>query len=139
MPTFPVSEAKARNLEIRMTELGVSEADLIENFIRGSGAGGQKINKTSVTVQLKHVPSGIEVRCQAGRSQAMNRFFARRLLVEKLEERLFQKKSQKQQAIAKLKRQKRKRSKRAKEKILESKKHQSEKKRQRAKVSQTGQ
>lgn len=133
MPDFPVSESKKNDLEARMLKLGVQESDLIESFIRGGGAGGQKINKTSCVVWLKHVPSGVEVRCQESRSQALNRFFARRLLVEKLEEKIQGAASVKQQAIEKIRRQKRKRSKRAKEKILKEKKHRSDQKKQRAK------
>ena len=125
---FPVSESKENDLLRRMQALGILESDLVEDFVRGSGAGGQKINKTSVVVTLHHVPTGIAVRCQETRSQAMNRFFARRILVEKIEERLFKKQSEKQHAIEKVKRQKRKRSKRAKEKMLEGKSRHGEKK-----------
>lgn len=123
-----VSEAKIKELESRMARLGILESDLEEEFIRGSGAGGQKINKTSVVVQLRHLPSGVQVRCQESRSQAFNRFMARRMLVEKLEERILKEKSERRQKAEKIRRQKRKRSKRAKEKMLEGKRHQSEKK-----------
>ncbi len=126
--TFPVSKPKADDLARRMQRLGILEQDLVEEFIRGSGAGGQKINKTSVAVQLTHPASGIQVRCQQGRSQAMNRFFARRLLVEKLEERIFKEKSKRQSEIEKIRRQKRRRSQRAKQKMLEGKKRTSQKK-----------
>lgn len=125
---FPVSETKIHDLLRRMERLGLQEGDLEENFIRGSGAGGQKINKTSVVVHLRHKPSGCEVRCQESRSQALNRFLARRLLVEKLEEKIFEEKSEKQKQIEKIRRQKRRRSRRAKEKILKAKKFVSEKK-----------
>ena len=124
----PISNAKQRDLSMRMARLGIHEPDLQEDFIRGGGPGGQKINKTSVAVQLVHLPSGIRVRCQAGRSQAMNRFLARRLLVEKLEEKILRERSARRQEVEKIRRQKRKRSKRAKEKVLEGKKHQAEKK-----------
>ncbi len=123
-----ISDAKVRDLEARMARLGVLESDLEEEFIRGSGAGGQKINKTSVVVQLRHLPSGLMVRCQESRSQAFNRFLARRLLVEKLEERVLKEKSERRQKIEKIRRQKRKRSKRAKEKMLEGKRRHAEKK-----------
>lgn len=125
MGKFKVSVEKETELLQRMEALGIFEEDLIENFIKGSGSGGQKINKTSSCVQLKHVPTGIEVRCQKERSQALNRFFARRELCEKLEEQIQGKASKKQQAIEKLRRQKRKRSKRAKEKMLDEKHKQS--------------
>ena len=126
--TPTISPRKQQELMQAMEKLGIRENDLSEEFIRGSGAGGQKINKTSVVVQLSHIPSGISIRCQQGRSQAMNRFYARRLLVEKIEEKLLAEKSARQQLIEKIRRQKRKRSKRAKEKVLQAKKHQSEKK-----------
>ncbi len=111
-----------------MDRYQIKESDLIENFIRGSGAGGQKINKTSSCVQLLHSPTGIEVRCQASRSQALNRFYARRILVEKIARQIEGEKSAKEQQIEKIRRQKRRRSKRAKEKMLANKKHQAAKK-----------
>lgn len=128
MPLFPVSPEKQRLLEERMTRLGVSEADLIENFVKGSGAGGQKINKTAVAVFVRHVPSGIAVKCQESRSQALNRFLARRLLCDKLEARRLGLQSEDEQRREKIRRQKRKRSKRAKEKMLGDKRHHAEKK-----------
>lgn len=68
-----------------MNRLGLRETDLVEKFVRSSGPGGQHVNKTSTCVYLKHLPSGIEVKIQAGRSQALNRFLARRAIVETLE------------------------------------------------------
>lgn len=129
-----ISDSKQKDLEARMLRLGVREEDFEEDFVRGSGAGGQKINKTSVVVALKHKPTGIFVRCQESRSQALNRFLARRLLIEKLEEKVFKEKSAKRQAIEKIRRQKRKRSKRAKDKMLEGKKHRGEIKKSRGKI-----
>jgi len=115
-------------LEGKMMRLGLFEKDLIEKFVRGSGKGGQKINKTSNCVWLKHVPTGLEVKCQQSRSREENRFFAMRLLTEKYESQILKVKTEKQQEIEKIRRQKRKRSKRAKEKMLHNKKFQSEKK-----------
>src|SRR3989338_1422325 len=128
MNSFPVSLTKEEALQKRMEKLGLDESDLEESFTHGSGAGGQKINKTSVVVLLKHIPTGLQVRCQQSRSQALNRFLARRLFVEKLEEKILGEKSRKQQEIEKIRRQKRKRSKRAKEKMLANKKHRAGKK-----------
>lgn len=119
---FPVSESKLNDLLARMKALNLKESDLEESFVKGSGSGGQKINKTSSLVWLKHKASGIEVKCQTSRQQSLNRFLARRLLVEKLETQILARHSQKQHEIEKIKRQKRKRSKRAKAKILDSKK-----------------
>jgi protein subunit release factor B len=125
MPEYPVSPPKVAELETRMAKLGMHESDLEESFIRSSGAGGQNVNKVSTCVQIVHRPSGLSVRCQRERSQAMNRFIARRLLCDKLEERVLGAQSARQQAAEKIRRQKRKRSKRAKERILEAKRHQS--------------
>lgn len=82
--TFAVSAEKNAELRRQMAELGVREEDLEERFVRSSGSGGQHVNKSSTCVQLRHRPSGIEVRCSAGRSQSLNRFLARRLLVERI-------------------------------------------------------
>lgn len=125
---FPVSDAKIIELALRMQRCGMRESDLVEEFVRGAGPGGQKINKASIAVYIKHLPSGLEVKCQESRSQALNRFLARRMLLEKIEQKLFKQASQKEQAVQKLRRQKRKRSKRAKDKMLADKKHHSQKK-----------
>jgi protein subunit release factor B len=85
MPEFAVSEEKSRWLVEKMAALGVREEDLEERFIRSSGKGGQHVNKSSTCVYLKHRPSGIEVKCMVDRSQSVNRFLARRELVERLE------------------------------------------------------
>jgi len=111
-----------------MRRFGVKEKDLKERFIRSSGRGGQNVNKVSTCVYLKHIPSGIEVKCARERSQAMNRFLARRILVGKIEEAILGRASEERKRIEKIRRQKRKRSKRAKEKMLADKKKKSEKK-----------
>jgi peptide chain release factor len=131
MSTFGVSPEKEAALQERMTKLGIRQEDLIEKFIRSGGHGGQNVNKTSTCVYLKHIPTGTEVKCQQERSQALNRFLARRLLADKIENQILGKQSAEQQKIEKLRRQKRKRSKRAKEKMLADKHHQSEKKQSR--------
>ncbi len=106
----------------RMEKLGILEKDLEERFILGSGRGGQKVNKTSSCVYLKHIPSSIEIKCQKERSRTLNRYYARKLLCEKLEESIFKEKSTKQRAIEKIRRQKRKRTKRGQQKVLRDKK-----------------
>ncbi|MFH2137384.1 MAG: peptide chain release factor-like protein [Candidatus Omnitrophota bacterium] len=128
---FGVTQGKIDLLLKKMQKLGIRESDIKERFIRSQGPGGQNVNKTSTCVYLKHLPSGIEVKCQRERSQALNRFLARKTLAAKIENQILGKKSEEQQQIAKLKRQKRKRSKRAKEKILKLKKMHSEKKQSR--------
>lgn len=124
--SWPVSEAKQRALLERCARLGVREADLEERFVRSSGAGGQNVNKVSTCVVLRHGPSGIEVKCQQTRSQAMNRFLARRLLCERLETKILGRRSAEQQQREKIRRQKRRRSRRAKEKMLAEKHHRSD-------------
>ena len=121
-----ISKEKTEELERKMLSLGIKEADLIEKFILGSGSGGQKINKTSSCVYIKHLPSGIEVKCQKDRSREMNRFLARRSLCCKLEEQINQTLSKKKQAEEKIKRQKKRRTRRSQIKILEDKKAHSE-------------
>jgi protein subunit release factor B len=126
-----INKEKEDQLKLRMQSLGIQEEDLIEKFILGSGKGGQKINKTSSCVYLKHVPSGIEIKCQKDRLQSMNRFFARRELCDQLEAQIKGEESKKIKEIEKIRRQKRKRSKRSKEKMLQDKKHHSDKKKSR--------
>ncbi len=82
--TFAVSPEKNAELHRQMAALGVCEEDLEERFVRSSGKGGQHVNKSSTCVQLRHRPSGIEVKCSTGRSQSLNRFSARRLLLERI-------------------------------------------------------
>ncbi len=125
---FSVGIGKERALKAKMDSLGIKETDLEEKFIRSSKPGGQNVNKTSTCVYLKHRPTGIEVKCQKQRSQALNRFLARRILVNKIESLVLGRKAEEQRRIEKIRRQKRKRSRRAKEKMLKFKKMRSEKK-----------
>lgn len=85
MVIFAVSEEKNRWLKERMEVLGIDERDIEEKFVRSSGRGGQRVNKTSTCVYLRHIPTGIEVKCMKERSQSLNRFLARRELVERVE------------------------------------------------------
>src|ERR671914_2761809 len=88
MPLSIVSPEKQKFLLERMDSLGVREQDIDEQFVRSSGAGGQKVNKASTCVVLHHRPTGIRVKCQQERSQALNRFLARRILLDKIEAQL---------------------------------------------------
>lgn len=85
MTLFPVSKEKDRWLKERMEALGIHERDIEEKFVRSSGRGGQKVNKTSTCVYLKHIPTGIEVKWMKERSQPLNRFLARRELLQRIE------------------------------------------------------
>ncbi len=118
---FPVDLAQP--LVKIATELGLKPEDVTESFVRGGGKGGQKINKTSSTVQLIHLPTGIEVRMQAHREQSKNRLSAWKLLILKLEERVKGVESKRAQAVFKLRKQKQRRSRKAKEKMLADKRH----------------
>src|SRR5260221_14192208 len=128
MSAFSVSPQKETQLVQRMAELGISEAELEETFVRSGGHGGQNVNKTSTCVMLLHRPTGLQVKCQTTRQQGLNRFLARRLLLDKIE------KLQKGFVVAererteKIRRQKRRRSRRAKERMLAAKSIQGAKK-----------
>ena len=117
-----------------MDQLGIKESDLKESFVRSGGAGGQNVNKVATCVMLEHARSGMAVKCQKDRSQAMNRFYARQILVQKIEAQLHGRQSEEAKRISKIRRQKRKRSKRAKDKILDTKHVHSEKKSLRQRV-----
>lgn len=134
MMDFGVSAQKMKQLQDKMAKLGIREQDIVESFIRSSGPGGQHVNKTSTCVYLKHLPTGIEVKCQAERSQVLNRYRARQLLANKIETMVLGRLSAEQQRIAKIQRQKRKRSKRAKQKMLDAKHRHSEKKQLRSDI-----
>jgi len=123
-------------LSSRMLRLGIKEADIIEGFTRSRGPGGQKVNKTSSCVYLKHLPTGIEVKCQKERSQALNRYVARKILVNKIESSIFKKISQQQQKLERLRRQNRPRPRRIKLMLLEDKRRRAEKKLLRAKIDE---
>ena len=120
--------SKEEALKARMASLGIRESDIVERFVLSGKKGGQKVNKTSACVYLKHIPTGIEVKCQQERSQALNRFFARRILVNKVDSLIRGRESEDEKRYEKIRRQKRRRSRRAKEKMLADKKLHSEKK-----------
>lgn len=119
--------AKRELLQARMLKLGIVESDLLEKFVQGSGSGGQKINKTSSCVYLKHEPTGREIKCQKTRSLTLNRYYARVELCEQVEE-LLGEKSKRQQEIEKIRRQKRRRSRKQRAKMLDDKHKHAEKK-----------
>ena len=134
MPDFPVSEAKRRNLLDRMNRLGVQEKDMKESFTRSSGPGGQNVNKVETCVVLKHLPTGVTIRYQVSRSQALNRFMARRLLIDELEARRMGAESARQRTIWQIRKRKARISRRAKKRMLEAKRLHSLKKQLRGPV-----
>ena len=112
MINFGVTERKKEELEQRMQKCGLLEKDLEEKFVRSGGAGGQKVNKTSTCVHLKHTPTGLAVKVQKSRSQGLNRFYARRQLCELIEGELLGKDSPESKRIGKLQKQKDRRKRR---------------------------
>ncbi len=128
MTMFSVSLEKEDQLAQRMAALGVREADLEETFVRSGGHGGQNVNKTATCVMLHHRPSGLQVKCQATRQQGLNRFLARRLLLDKLEALRKGHAEAERARVEKIRRQKRRRSRRAKERMLADKFHHAAKK-----------
>jgi len=137
MKTSIISQKKHEALIERMNQLGIREEDLRETFIRSSGPGGQKVNKTASCVYLVHAPTGLSVKCQQSRSQSLNRFLARRILFDRIERLQKGHISAERERIEQIRRQKRRRSKKAKEKVLRLKHIQSEKKALRSKTSIT--
>jgi protein subunit release factor B len=113
---FKVSKKKIDELKTEFLRLKIFENDIEETFVKAGGAGGQKINKTSVKVKLKHLPTNIIVECAKERSQNLNRFFARRILIEKIDEKINGKASKKNQLFQKKKKQKVNKKRKAKKK-----------------------
>jgi protein subunit release factor B len=128
MPAFPVNPEKEQQLAQRMASLGVLESDIEESFVRSGGHGGQNVNKTATCVMLLHRPTRLQVKCQTTRQQGLNRFIARRLLLDKIEKLQTGRVAAEEARIEKIRRQKRKRSRRAKERMLADKSRHSDKK-----------
>ena len=128
MADYGVGLDKEKALGEKMVHLGIRETDIVESFIRSQGPGGQNVNKTSTCIYLKHIPTGIEVKCQKERGQALNRYIARKLLVSKIETLILGELSRERQRVEKIRRQKRRRSRKAKLKMLEAKRRQADKK-----------
>jgi protein subunit release factor B len=116
-----ISPEKEKALAERMERLGVAESDFRETFVRSSGPGGQKVNKSSSCVYLVHLPTGLSAKCQQERSQALNRFLARRIILDRIERIKTGAVAAEKARIEKLRRQKQRRTRRAKENILEQK------------------
>ena len=128
MGAYPVSIEKEDQLAQRMAALGVREAEIEESFVRSGGHGGQNVNKVSTCVMLLHRPTGVSVKCQETRQQGLNRFIARRLLLDKIEAAKNGFIAAQRAEIEKIRRQKRKRSRRAKNRMLADKSHHAGKK-----------
>jgi peptide chain release factor len=124
----PVTNEKTTALNQRMAALGIRDVDLLEKFVRGSGAGGQKINKTSNCVFLKHLPTGVCIKCQLDRSREMNRFLARRELCDQFDAIREGRAVAKTQAVEKMRRTNRPRSRNSKKRSVADKRQLSQKK-----------
>jgi peptide chain release factor len=137
MSAIAVGPEKQDQLLQRMAVLKVREADIKETFVRSGGHGGQNVNKSSTCVMLLHRPTGLQVKCQTTRQQALNRFLARRMLLDKIEQLQTGEVARQRAEREKIRRQKRRRSRRARDRMLADKSHHAAKKSARRAVSPT--
>lgn len=128
MSDFGMGPDNEKALRQEMSRLGVRQEDIVEKFVRSRGPGGQNVNKTSTCVYLRHIPTGIEVKCQKERTQSQNRYLGRKLLLKKIAASILRRLSEQRRRIEKLRRQKRKRPMRLKLKTLEEKRRRAQKK-----------
>ena len=116
---FGITTKKAEELRSRMAAVGLREEDIEEQFVRSSGPGGQRVNKTASCVVLTHVPSGTSVKMQKERSQRLNRYYARKRLCELLEERTLGSDSETASERARIRKQKERRKRRSRQKRID--------------------
>ena len=135
MAELNVRAEKREQLAQMMQHAEIREEDLTESFILGSGPGGQKVNKSCVCVMLVHKPTGQVVKCAQTRSRALNRYYARKILCERILEERNDMLSARQQAWERVRRQKRRRSRKQRARILADKRQRSETKALRRKVT----
>lgn len=128
MAEHAITPETTRRIQQLMARAGLRDADVEETFVRGSGAGGQKINKTSSCVQLRHAASGTVVKCQQTRSREVNRWLARQELAGRILERIEGERSARRQAAERIRRQKRRRSRRQRARMLDDKRQHAAKK-----------